>query len=106
MSTFYNVPIYDQGKRDWAVLGRVLAARREATDVEYHRRPPGLEGGRACLGVRTYDSVVVMDECVEDVKSALGEDAVEVVEIKGRHEVAISKGRMNAEEIVRFWKTA
>ncbi|GKT57517.1 alpha/beta hydrolase [Colletotrichum tofieldiae] len=96
MSTIRHAPVYDRGDEEWRVLGEVLGARRRGAE-------PGLRKGRVLFVLGETDDIVVPGETVWDAETVLGEDAVEVVVLKGGHEVAITKGREIVGAVVSAW---
>ncbi|KAK2025401.1 alpha/beta-hydrolase, partial [Colletotrichum zoysiae] len=99
MSTIRHAPIYDRGGEEWRVLGEALSARRAAGGAA-----PGLRKGRVLFVLGERDDIVVPGETVWDAEAVLGEDAVEVVVLKGGHEVAITKGREIVGAVVAAWE--
>ncbi|KAK1969586.1 alpha/beta-hydrolase [Colletotrichum sublineola] len=97
MSTIRHAPIYDRGGEEWRVLGEALSARRTGT-------APGLRKGRVLFVLGERDDIVVPGETVWDAETVLGEDAVEVVVLKGGHEVAITKGKEIVGAVVAAWE--
>ncbi|KAK2003140.1 alpha/beta-hydrolase [Colletotrichum falcatum] len=97
MSTIRHAPIYDRGGEEWRVLGEALSARRAGA-------APGLRKGRVLFVLGERDDIVVLGETVWDAETVLGEDAVEVVVLKGGHEVAITKGKEIVGAVVAAWE--
>ncbi|QYT04196.1 AB hydrolase-1 domain-containing protein [Trichoderma simmonsii] len=96
MSTIRYAPIYGQHDKMWAVLGEQLAANRELGQ--------GLQ--RVCVILGDKDTLIIKDEWIEDTKTVLGEDGVEVCVISGGHEIAISKGKEVADVAMSMWKSS
>ncbi|WDK09258.1 hypothetical protein CGRA01v4_00536 [Colletotrichum graminicola] len=96
MSTIRHAPVYDRGCEEWRVLGEALSARRAGA-------APGLRKGRVLFVLGESDDIVVPGETVWDAETVLGEDAVEVVVLKGGHEVAITKGSEVVGAVVTAW---
>ncbi|KAL7787118.1 Alpha/Beta hydrolase protein [Trichoderma ceciliae] len=96
MSTIRYAPIYGQHDKVWAVLGEKLAANREL----------GLGLQRVCVILGDGDTLIVKDEWIEDTKTVLGEDGVDVRVISGGHEIAISKGKEVADTAISSWKSS
>ncbi|OHF02451.1 hypothetical protein CORC01_02146 [Colletotrichum orchidophilum] len=101
MSTIRHAPIYDRGDEEWRVLGEALEARRSS-----RRSEPGMRKGRVLFVLGEEDDIVVPGETVWDAERVLGEDAVDVVVLKGGHEVAITKGREIVGAVVSAWERA
>ncbi|OIW31381.1 alpha/beta-hydrolase [Coniochaeta ligniaria NRRL 30616] len=97
MSSIRYAPIYDR-REDWAALGELLAERRRDPEVA------GLRAGKVLLVLGRTDSVVVMEEVVEDATALLGADGVDVVEIDAGHELAFTHADEVAGAAVRFWR--
>ncbi|KAK6226399.1 alpha beta hydrolase family [Colletotrichum tabaci] len=97
MSTIRHAPLYDRGGEEWRDLAEALQARRSGAE-------PGLRKGRVLFVLGDRDDIVVPGETVWDAEAVLGEDAVEVVVLKGGHEIAITKGRDIVGAVVSAWQ--
>ncbi|KAB5517315.1 Alpha/Beta hydrolase protein [Coniochaeta sp. 2T2.1] len=98
-SSIRCAPIYDQGE-EWREVRAMLELRRRRED----KNVPGLRRGKVLMVLGRTDSVVVLEEVVEDARRALGEDGVEVVVLEGGHEVAFTHGVEVADAAMRFWR--
>ncbi|KAF9878482.1 hypothetical protein CkaCkLH20_03974 [Colletotrichum karsti] len=102
MSTIRHAPIYDRADEEWKALAGVLEARRREGGGE--GGPPGLRKGRVLFVLGERDEIVVPGETVWDARRVLGEDAVEVLVLKGGHEVGVTKGKEIVGGVLAAWE--
>ncbi|SMR42204.1 unnamed protein product [Zymoseptoria tritici ST99CH_3D1] len=101
VSSLKHGPIYDVHDR-YRVLGEQCEAVRAGLDEE--QDTAGLREGRVLLIVGVHDTVILPDETADAAVQAIGVANIEVLKLKGGHDLPIANTQGCVDAIVEFWE--
>ncbi|EGP91253.1 uncharacterized protein MYCGRDRAFT_66079 [Zymoseptoria tritici IPO323] len=101
VSSLKHGPIYDVHDR-YRVLGEQCEAVRAGLDEE--QDTAGLREGRVLLIVGVQDTVILPDETADAAVQAIGVANIEVLKLKGGHDLPIANTQGCVDAIVEFWE--
>ena len=84
----------------WRIIGRQCEARRKSEEAD---EISGLVENKVLVILGQTDSVIVADETEEDATAALGKENIEVVRLRGGHDVAVVNSSGCVDAILDFW---
>jgi pimeloyl-ACP methyl ester carboxylesterase len=103
ISSLKHGPIYDIHDR-YRTLGEQCEVVRGTGD--WQQAPAGLREGKVLLILGLQDSVILPDETANAAVQAIGAANIEVLKLKGGHDLPITNKQGCVDAIVEFWESS